>query len=177
MTTVHFHGTHMPTSADGVAGSSQPDPNAPGATFADEFTPEHAGTFAYHSHTDGAVQEMRSLDGFFIVQPQSVDEEEAVDKDFALTVQQFAPPAEGALADPFPPGTGDFPFSPISGRISEAASGTMEIEEGDRVRLRLYKVSNVEHSMHLHGHDFVITSRNGHPVPQEPLGCQTRPHF
>jgi len=176
-TTVHFHGTHMPNSADGVAGISQPDPIAPGQTFTYEFAPEHAGTFAYHSHTDGAVQELRGLDGFLIVQPKSVDERERVDKDFALTVQQFAPPSEGALVDPFPPGTGDFPFSTINGKTSEAAGGTMDIEEGDRVRLRLYNASNVEHSMHLHGHDFVIISRNGHPVPPAAQTEQTTETF
>lgn len=177
MTTVHFHGTHMPNSADGVAGISQPDPIPPGETFTYEFTPEHAGTFAYHSHTDGAVQELRGLDGFLLVQPQSVDEEQQVDKDFALTVQQFAPPSEGALVDPFPPGTGGFPFSTINGKTGEAAEGTMDIEEGDRVRLRLYNASNLEHSMHLHGHDFVITSRNGHPVPAQGQVEQTTETF
>jgi FtsP/CotA-like multicopper oxidase with cupredoxin domain len=74
-------------------------------------------------------------------------------------------PENGVLVQPFPPGSGDFPFSTINGKTGEAAGGPIEIEEGDRVRIRIYNASNLSHSMHLHGHDFVVTSKNGHPVP------------
>lgn len=43
----------------------------------------------------------------------------------------------------------------------------MTIREGERVRMRLYNASNGVHSMHLHGHDFTVTSINGHPVAPE----------
>jgi FtsP/CotA-like multicopper oxidase with cupredoxin domain len=172
-TTVHFHGLHHPNSEDGVAGISQPDPIEPGATYTYEFTPEHAGTFAYHSHTDGAVQDLRGLDGMIVVQPPSVDPATAVDVDVVMTLQQFAPPSEGALVAPFPPGTGAFPFSTINGKTSEAAGEAIDIEEGDRVRIRFYNASNNAHSMHLHGHDFVVTSKNGHPIPLEAQNEET----
>lgn len=59
-TTVHPHGLHQPNTADGVAGISQPDPVMPGQTYTyPSFVPGHTGTFAYHSHTDSAVQELR----------------------------------------------------------------------------------------------------------------------
>lgn len=80
-TTIHFHGTHMPNEDDGVAGISQPQPIGPGQVFIYQFTPEHAGSFAYHSHTDGAVQELRGLDGMLIVQPAGVERSERVDRD------------------------------------------------------------------------------------------------
>lgn len=164
-TTIHFHGMHMPNEDDGVAGVSQPDPIPPGATHTYSFKPGHVGTFAYHSHTDGAVQELRGLDGFFLVQPRRVKRATRVDRDFAMTLQQFAPPGEGQLVDPFPPGTGDFPFSTINGRTGEAAGRTLKIRRGDKVRIRLYNASNLSHSMHLHGHDFSVMSKNGHRVP------------
>jgi FtsP/CotA-like multicopper oxidase with cupredoxin domain len=180
-TTVHFHGLHQPNEDDGVAGISQPEPIAPGETFTYEFVPEHAGSFAYHSHTDGAVQELRGLDGMFIIQPRSVAAEDQVDVDVAMTLQQFAPVAgpmdpmvtNGALVQPFPPGTGDFPFSTINGKTGEASGGPILIDEGDRVRIRLYNASNLEHSMHLHGHDFAVTSQNGHPVPPQARSEET----
>lgn len=164
-TTVHFHGAHAPNSDDGVAGISEPDPIPPGGTHTYSFTPRHAGTLAYHSHTDGAVQELRGLDGFLIVRPRRVKRSQRVDRDYAMVLQQFAPPGEGQLVAPFPPGTGDFPISTINGKTGEAAGRTLDIRKGDLVRIRLYNASNLSHSMHLHGHDFVVVSKNGHTVP------------
>ena len=163
-TTLHFHGMHEPNEDDGVAGISQPDPVAPGASFVYEFTPGHAGTFAYHSHTNDAVQELRGLDGLFIVLPRTEKRSEHVDDDFAMVLQQFDPPGEGQLVDPFPPG-GEFPFSTINGKTGDASGGPLTIHAGDLVRVRLYNASNMNHAMHLHGHDFTVVSLNGHPVP------------
>ncbi|MBX9578818.1 MAG: multicopper oxidase domain-containing protein [Gemmataceae bacterium] len=163
-TTIHFHGMHQPNEDDGVAGISQPNPIQPGETFTYEFTPGHAGTFAYHSHTKSAVQELRGLDGFFIIQPRDVPAEQRVDRDFAMTLQQFTPPGEGALVNPFPPG-GEFPFSTINGKTGEASGGPITVNVGDRIRIRLYNASNLSHAMHLHGADITEVARNGHPSP------------
>lgn len=66
-TTVHFHGMHQPNEDDGVAGVSQLNTIQPGQTYTYEFTPGHTGFFAYHSHDESAVQELRGLDGMFVV--------------------------------------------------------------------------------------------------------------
>ena len=58
-TTVHFHGAGAPNRFDGVAGISQPDPIPVGKSFTYSFVVRRAGTFAYHSHTRSAVQELR----------------------------------------------------------------------------------------------------------------------
>ncbi|MDQ6839058.1 MAG: multicopper oxidase domain-containing protein [Actinomycetota bacterium] len=166
-TTVHLHGLHQPNEFDGVAGISQPDPVKPGGTFTyGPFTPRHTGSFSYHSHTTTAVQDLRGLDGMIVILPKKESKAQRVDKDFVMTLQQFAPPGEGELVAPFPPGTGDFPFSTINGKTGEASGGPMVISKGDRVRIRLYNASNLAHSMHLHGHDMVLVSKNGHPVPK-----------
>jgi len=167
-TTIHFHGTHMPNEDDGVAGISQPNPIPPGESFAYQFTPEHAGSFAYHSHTDGAVQELRGLDGMLLVLPSAVDPQERVDRDFVMTLQQFAPIQDGKLTDgvlvqPFPPG-GEFPIDTINGVTGDASREPLTIREGKTIRIRVYNASNSVHSMHLHGHDFTVTSINGHPI-------------
>ena len=164
-TTIHFHGMHAPNEADGVAGISQPNPIQPGETYTYEFTPGHAGSFAYHSHTKGAIQELRGLDGFFLILPRDVPAAQAVTRDFAMTLQQFAPPGEGKLVDPFPPGTGDFPYSTINGKTGDASGGSINVNVGDRVRLRLYNASNLSHTMHLHGMEMTEEARNGHPSP------------
>jgi len=164
-TTIHFHGAGAPNQYDGVAGISQPDPIGVGKSFTYDFALKRAGTFAYHSHTRSAVQELRGLDGFLIVLPRSEAPSQKVDEDFAMVLQQFAPPGEGKLVAPFPPKTGDFPFSTINGETGEASGGPLTIHRGDKVRIRLYNASNLSHSMHLHGMPFEESAKNGYPIP------------
>jgi len=59
-TTLHPHGLHQPNSQDGVAGIDA-TPIAPGASHTYTITRGHVGSFAYHSHTDTAVQDLRGL--------------------------------------------------------------------------------------------------------------------
>lgn len=170
-TTIHFHGMHMPNEDDGVAGISQVHPVAPGEEHVYEFEPGHAGTFAYHAHTDGAAQTLRGLDGVFVVLPTQEPASKTVDRDFVFTLQEFAASEEDQLVEPFPEG-GHFGFHTMNGVTGEAAEGPITISEGDRIRIRLYNASNSSHAMHLHGHDFEVVSRNGHPVPQSALHRQ-----
>lgn len=159
-TTVHFHGMHAPNEDDGVAGISQPDPIAPGTTFTYEFTPGHSGSFAYHSHADDAKQELKGLDGFFVVLPKREPKSTHVDRDFVMTLQEFFFEANGEPVNPFPPG-GEFNTFTIDGKTRDAAS-EIPLRVGERVRLRLYNASQNVHSMHLHGFDMVIVGQNGH---------------
>lgn len=41
----------------------------------------------------------------------------------------------------------------------------MEVKYGELVRVRLANISNGIHPMHLHGHDFRIIAKDGHPLP------------
>lgn len=177
-TTVHPHGLHQPNSADGVAGVSQPDPVMPGQTYTyPAFVPGHTGTFAYHSHTDSAVQELRGLDGAWVVLPRAEHSSVHVNDDYVMTLQQFNPEAvmngmpvanqlvNGTLDVPFPGGTGDFPFSTINGKTGDASGGPITIHKGDVVRIRIYNASQNSHAMHLHGHDEILVAKNGHAVP------------
>ncbi len=172
-TTVHFHGAGAPNRYDGVAGISQPQPIGVGQTYTYAFKLRRAGTFAYHSHTRSAVQELRGLDGFLIVLPRREPAAQKVDRDYAMVLQQFAPPSEGGLVAPFPPGTGDFPFSTINGKTGDASGGPLTIRRGDRVRIRLYNASNLSHSMHLHGMPFEETAKNGYAIPRSARSPET----
>lgn len=158
-TTIHFHGMGEPNSQDGVAGVSQPEPVPAGASYTYSFTPRFVGTFAYHSHTDAGVQEGRGLEGMFLVlrhrEPGRVNPAE----DFAMTLQQFAPPKNGALVDPSPPAM-QFPYSTINGKTGDASGSPLLIHRGDLVELRLYNNSNHVHSMHLHGHPMTVVGTN-----------------
>ena len=65
-TTIHWHGIRVPNDMDGVPDVNQPRIE-PGATFVYEFTPPDAGTYWYHSHTDGSQQLERGLYGSIVV--------------------------------------------------------------------------------------------------------------
>ena len=163
-TTVHFHGAHAPNEDDGVPGISQPAPIPPGGTYTYEFTPGHTGTFAYHSHTNSAKQELKGLDGFFIVLPRREPARERVDRDFAFVLQSWFFKAEGQPVEPFPPG-GEFNFHTMNGKTRDAAT-ELSARVGEKIRLRFYNASQLMHSMHQHGFDLVIESQNGHEQPQ-----------
>ncbi len=166
-TTMHFHGLHQPNADDGVSGISQPTPIPSGGAFDyGPFPVGHVGTFAYHSHFDGAVQDDRGLDGALIVLPTSEHQSVKAAVDVVMTLQQFDPPGEGGLVKPFGE-SGQFPFSTINGKTGDASRAAITIQRGDLVRIRIYNASNMVHSMHLHGHDEVLVDKNGHAVPAE----------
>ena len=162
-TTVHFHGMHAPNGDDGVAGVSQMDPIQPGQTYTYEFTPGHAGFFAYHSHTSSAVQELRGLDGMFVVLPKQEKMTDHVDRDYLFTLQSFSFASEGQLVVPFPPG-GEFDFHTMNGKTRDAAT-ELPAKVGEKVRIRFYNASQLDHSMHLHGFDMTVVAQNGHDTP------------
>lgn len=162
-TTVHFHGMHAPNEDDGVAGISQPLPIAPGATYTYEFTPGHAGFFAYHSHTSDGKQELKGLEGIFVILPKGESRDEHVDRDYLFTLQSFQLPGEGQPVEPFPPG-GEFNTHTMNGKTLDAAT-PLTARVGEKVRLRFYNASQLDHSMHLHGFDMTVVAQNGHPVP------------
>lgn len=164
-TTVHFHGMHQPNEDDGVAGISQPNPIQPGATFTYEFTPGHTGFFAYHAHTSDAKQELKGLDGVFVILPKSEKAKDHVDRDYLFTLQSFFFDGEGKPVDPNPPG-GEFNFHTMNGKTRDAAT-ELPAKVGETIRLRFYNASQLMHSMHLHGFDMTIVSQNGHERPED----------
>lgn len=161
-TTVHFHGMHAPNDNDGVAGISQ-QPIPPGGSFTYEFTPGHTGSFAYHAHTSDAKQELKGLEGFFIILPREVSRSERYDRDYVFTLQSFHLTGEGQPVEPFPPG-GEFNTHVMNGKTRDAAS-EMPAEVGERIRIRFYNASQLQHAMHEHGTDITVVDQNGHARP------------
>jgi manganese oxidase len=41
------------------------------------------------------------------------------------------------------------------------------VKQGDLVRVRLVNISNLNHPMHLHGHDFKVIAKDGEPLRAE----------
>lgn len=168
-TSLHPHGTHQPNSADGVAGIDF-TPIQPGETrrYA-AYKPDHAGTFAYHSHTNIQVQDPRGLVGLITVLPRRTAAAQNPDVDVAMTLQNFNPSndegltiAEGGMAATMPDDRGMWPFSTINGKTGDASGKPITIKRGDLVQIRLYNASSMSHSMHLHGADMTLVDINGH---------------
>ncbi len=164
-TTVHFHGLHQTNDNDGVAGVSQLNPINPGETYTYEITPEHTGTFAYHSHYETAKQDLKGLNGMIVVLPRRESKEEHVDRDFVFVLQSWFWESEGSPIVVFP-GTinKEFNIHTMNGKTRDAAE-EIPLKVGQKVRLRVYNVGNLSHAMHEHGFDLTIESQNGHKRP------------
>lgn len=57
----------------------------------------------------------------------------------------------------------DYNYWTINGK-SFPDTAPIEVKNGDLVRIRLANISNGIHPMHLHGHDFRIIAKDGHPL-------------
>jgi len=171
-TTVHWHGIAVPNAMDGVPDVTQ-DPIEPGETFTYEFDAIPAGrdskggTFLYHSHFEEDRQVGLGLSGAFVIEepwPVRYDVERTImigEWAHDVATGETRPPMEmeGSLPN----------FFTLNGK-SFPATETIGVKRGDRVLLRLVGAGQFEHPMHLHGTDFRIVGKDGHPVA-EPLAA------
>ena len=167
-TTVHWHGIAVPNAMDGVPGVTQ-DPIEPGESFTYEFDAIPAGrdskggTFLYHSHFEEDRQVGLGLAGALVI-----EEPDPVRYDVERTIMISEWALDTATGETRPPMEmeGSLPnFFTLNGR-SFPATETIEVKRGDRVLLRLVGAGQFEHPMHLHGTDFRIVAKDGHPVEQ-----------
>lgn len=164
-TTVHWHGIAVPNAMDGVPGVTQ-DPIQPGETFTYEFDAIPAGrdskggTFLYHSHYEEDRQVGLGLSGALVIEepdPARYDVERTV-----MISEWNLDPATGETRPPELPN-----FFTLNGK-SFPATETIRVNRGDRVLLRLVGAGQFEHPMHLHGTDFRVVAKDGHPVADPP---------
>lgn len=160
-TTVHWHGLVLPTGMDGVSGLSQP-PIPPGQTFVYEFDLRRAGTYMYHPHHDEMTQMAMGMAGMFIVHPRR-DVGPRVDHDFVLMTHEWR--VDPGAARPDPAEMIDFNLFTFNGK-AYPATAPLEVEQGQRVRLRIGNLSATDHHpIHLHGLWFEVTATDGGTVP------------
>jgi FtsP/CotA-like multicopper oxidase with cupredoxin domain len=60
----------------------------------------------------------------------------------------------------------------VNGRLYPAVPA-LEVDEGDRVRVRITNRGMIDHPMHLHGHRIQVLTRNGAPVTGSPWWTDT----
>lgn len=167
--TIHFHGLFVTEKMDGVPPMSPAI--SPGESFTYEFIARPAGTHFYHCHVDSNEHLNRGMSGAFIVEPRVP--EPHVDQDLVLMLAEWnskyaqeghpGSPQDVYTTDIFTFNARSFPYtSKIHARV------------GDIIRLRLINVGSQSHSIHLHGHSFLVTHKDGKPLP-EPLEMDTVP--
>ena len=158
-TTVHWHGLEMPVQYDGAATLTQ-KMIPPGDTYVYEFDLHQAGTFFYHAHV--AMQEAFGMVGGFVIHPQ-VAFDPPVDRDFYLIFQNFHIAPNQSISDSM---AMDWNWHTINGR-SGPYTTPLVCKHGERVRVRIMDFSSMQHHpIHLHGHTFWLTGREGARVPK-----------
>lgn len=162
-TTVHWHGQRLPNGMDGVGGITQPH-IPPGKTFVYEFTARRPGTFMYHPHADEMVQMAMGMMGFWVTHPKDrADPRIArVQRDFCFLLGAFD--VEPGSATPKVNTMTDFNTWAFNSRVFPGID-SMNVRQGDRVRIRVGNLTMTNHPIHVHGHEFEVTGTDGGPVP------------
>ena len=170
-TTVHWHGIAVPNAMDGVPDVTQ-KAIPRGGSFTYEFAAipagrdSQGGTFMYHSHYDEDRQVGLGLSGALIIDPPAGGPRYDVERTLLLAEWNLDP-ASGATRPPMEM-EGVLPnYFTINGK-SFPATETIKVRRGQRVLLRLVGAGQFTHPMHLHGTDFRIVAKDGHPVSGAP---------
>jgi hypothetical protein len=161
-TTIHWHGISVPNAMDGVPGVTQ-DPVQPGETFIYEFTASPAGTFMYHSHYESDVQVNIGLYAPFIIDP-ATPPENPPDVDVTLMFSEWRV-VDGETYPAMPMSDLEPNYFTINGHAFPNTE-TINVQLGQRVRLRLISIGQFIHPMHLHGMAFEVVAIDGYPVPE-----------
>jgi FtsP/CotA-like multicopper oxidase with cupredoxin domain len=160
-TSIHWHGQRLPNGMDGVAGLTQP-PIQPGKTFVYEFVAKRPGTFMYHPHADEMTQMAMGMMGFWVTHPKAkhplIDE---VDRDFVFLLNAYD--IEPGAYTPKIMTMLDFNLWSWNSRIFPGID-SLNVRQGDKVRIRMGNLTMTNHPMHVHGHEFVVTGTDGGPT-------------
>jgi len=163
---IHWHGINQINTwhMDGVPGVAQKDAIQPGESFTYKFNADRPGSLWYHCHVN--VWEhvaTRGMWGPLIVDPKEPSAlEKKVTKDAILMMStwesQYANSyGKGGMpqdvADYFSVNAKSFPYSQ-----------PVRIKKGDVLRMRMYGAGDETHMMHMHGHDMLITHKDGYPL-------------
>ncbi|MDP3246075.1 MAG: multicopper oxidase domain-containing protein [Polaromonas sp.] len=162
-TSVHWHGQRLPNGMDGVSGLTQPAIPV-GKTFVYEFVARRPGTFMYHPHADEMTQMAMGMMGFWITHPRAkhplIDE---VDRDFVFLLNAYDIDP-GSMTPKIMTMT-DFNLWSWNSRVFPGID-TLNVRQGDKVRIRMGNLTMTNHPIHLHGHEFLVTGTDGGPTPK-----------
>jgi manganese oxidase len=164
--TIHWHGVNQTGTwqSDGVPDVTQ-KAIQPGETFTYHWSADRPGSLWYHCHVN--VWEhvaIRGMWGPIVVDPKNPSAlEKSVTKDVILMMNTWESPYApsygkgGAPAD-----VADY-FS-VNGK-SFPLTQPIRVKKGDVLRIRMWGAGDELHEMHLHGHDQLLTHKDGYALP------------
>ncbi|MCA8929852.1 MAG: multicopper oxidase domain-containing protein [Alphaproteobacteria bacterium] len=164
--TIHWHGMHQigTWQSDGVPDITQ-KAIEPGETYTYRFVADRIGTLWYHCHVN--VPEhvgIRGMWGPLIVDPKDpLPIEKEVTKEAILMFSGWNPDVAMEYGKGGKPGEPISYFS-INGKAFPTTQ-PLRVKKGDVVRLRLI-AATVDVAFHLHGHDMMVTHKDGLPLPK-----------
>ena len=191
--TIHWHGLNeLDSKSDGI-----PDVNQkwvlPGETYIYEFTADESETKMYHCHVDAPHHMMMGMFGALIIDPKEKENLPfaKADQDHVLLFSEMESrhahvplPGEMMSMGPdtnlpwlIPSPKFMMPFTPdlneflINGKAFPAVP-PLRVKEGEVVRLRLINMGMHTKSIHIHGHKFIVTHKDGYLLP-EPIAEDT----
>jgi len=164
--TIHWHGLYQHDNwrNDGVPAITQ-QPIEAGDTFTYHWTADKPGTLWYHCHVN--VNEhvgIRGMWGPIVIDPKDPSLlEKTVTKDVIMMLSGW----ESKYGDKY--GEGSVPgdvvdFFSINAK-SFPLSQPIRVKRNDVVRVRFIGAGGELHAMHSHGHDMLITHKDGNALP------------
>ncbi len=157
-TSVHWHGIELPNDQDGAAPETQHS-IMPGEEYTYEFTLYQSGTVMYHSGYNVMRQDHMGLTGAFVIHPKKY--QTPIDKDFVITLQQWAIPPGSEYLNLI---TMDFNWFTFNGKAAPNIP-TLTVNQGERVRIRFTNIIMDSHPIHLHGYIWNNVGTEGGPIP------------
>jgi FtsP/CotA-like multicopper oxidase with cupredoxin domain len=164
--TIHWHGINQTNNNwqyDGVPEVNQ-EAIQPGDTFTYKIKAERPGTLWYHCHVN--VNEhvaIRGMWGPLIIDPKNPSAlEKTVTKDVIMMMSTW----ESAHADKYGEGGSPTDITDVFSVNGKAfpIDQPIRVKKGDVVRLRIIGAGDGIHAMHLHGHDMLVTHKDGYPL-------------
>jgi len=164
--TIHWHGIYQTNNwrNDGVPGVTQ-QPIEAGDTFTYHWRAEKPGTMWYHCHVN--VNEhvgLRGMWGPIVIDPKNpLPIENEVTKNAIMMFSTW----DSTYAGKF--GTGGGPKDQADYYSINAKSfpltQPLRVKKGDVLRVRFIGAGDGFHEMHSHGHDMLVTHKDGLPLP------------
>ena len=164
--TIHWHGVYQTNNwrNDGVPGVTQ-KPIEAGDTFTYHWKAEKTGTLWYHCHVN--VNEhvgIRGMWGPIVIDPAKPTAlEKKVTKDVIMMLSTWESDYAEQLGDGGGPLDKPDYFSVNS--KSFPLTQPLRVKKGDVVRIRFIGAGGGIHAMHSHGHDMLITHKDGRALP------------
>jgi FtsP/CotA-like multicopper oxidase with cupredoxin domain len=164
--TIHWHGINQigTWKNDGVPGVTQSNIE-PGDMFSYKFKVDRPGSLWYHCHVN--VNEhvgIRGMWGPLIVDAKNpLPIEKTVTKDVIMMMSGWERAHASSYGEGSIPGDVTDYFS-VNAR-SFPGTQPIRVKKGDVVRVRFYGAGGETHSMHLHGHDMLVTHKDGYALP------------